>query len=742
MVGGNLPDKIYEKVGTPMYSDVTKIMTESHHEVQFYDQDSFLIEKLGGYIEEGLALGESVVLITTLPHSESLVTRLNGQRALDRYMEFDAAETLSKFMVNDWPDSEKFHTVIGQILRQASEKGNGRVRAFGEMVAILWERGQADAALHLESLWNQLAAHYTFSLLCAYPIRGFSSHDQTHAFQKICSTHSVVTPAENSVAPRSGDKTHGATTLATLQQKSVALEGEVARRQELQLALLQRDEELADFLENAVECVHQVGQDGKILWANKAELAFLGYEAHEYIGHSISEFHVDQPIIEDILQRLLRGETLRDYPARLRCKDGSVKDVLIHSNVRWENGIFRYTRCFTRDNTERKRIELELDQLVEDRTRDLVESQQKLRALVVDLSLAECRVRKNIATELHDYLAQMLVVTRLKLGQATEEAEEHPKIRQALKEADEVLNESILYTRSLMADLNPPILEFGLPMGLRWLAEKFLTHKLDVETHIPDDLALKISENQIGLLFQSVRELLMNVVKHAQTGRAQIFLRLHANILHLEVVDGGRGCDPAALLTRSPHNFEKFGLFSIRERMEALGGRFEFHSSLNHGTRARLSLPLEPVPVQETQSSNGHPSNGMTTGVVFNKAIGLVRVLLVEDHAVVREGLRGVLETYPDIQVVAEAADGEEAVVQAIQYEPDIVVMDINMPKLDGIEATRRIKTRLPGTIVIGLSVHQASQVEPALLEAGGTAYVTKESAAASLYQAIQTALR
>ncbi len=727
-----------------MYSTSPHIITENHHEVQFYDHDSFLIEKLGRHVEEGLALGESVLLITTPLRRESLVPRLNGHRALDRYMEIDASDTLSQFMVNEWPDSEKFHAVIGQLLQQATEKGNGRVRVFGEMVAVLWDREQAEAALQLESLWNQLAAHHTFSLLCAYPIRGFSSHTHTQAFQKICSTHSVVRAAENSIVPRSGDNAHVETTLATLQQKAIALENEVTRRQELQRTLLQREEELADFLENAVECVHQVGPDGTILWANKAELAMLGYEAHEYFGHSITEFHVDQPVIDDILQRLLRGETLRDYPSQLRCKDGSVRDVLIHSNVRWESGTFRYTRCFTRDITERKRVEQELDQRVEERTRDLVQSQQKLRALASDLSLAECRVRKKVATELHDYLAQMLIVTRLKLGQATQEAEAHTKIQQTLKEADDVLNESILYTRSLMADLNPPILEFGLPIGLRWLAEKFLIHKLKVETHIPDGIDLKISENQVGLLFQSVRELLMNVVKHAQTDRAEIFLRLHEHLLHLEVVDGGKGFDPAALSTTQlpPHNLEKFGLFSIRERMEALGGRFEFHSSLNHGTRASLSLSLDPVPVPETRSSHGHLSIGTTTGVISTKGVGLVRVLLVEDHAMVREGLRGVLEAYPDIQIVAEAANGEEAVAQAVQLEPDVVIMDINMPKLDGIEATRRITARFPKIIVIGLSVHQASQVEPALLEAGGRAYVTKESAAESLYQAIQTALQ
>ncbi|WNM59938.1 response regulator [Candidatus Nitrospira allomarina] len=725
-----------------MYSHVSKIMTESQHEVQFYDQDSFLIEILGRHVEEGLALGESVLLLTTPPHREALVNRLNGHRLLERYMEFDAADTLSQFMVHGWPDSAKFQAVMGQLLRQATENGSGRVRVFGEMVAILWERGEAAAALHLESLWNQLAAEHSFSLLCAYPIRGFSSHTHTHTFQKICSAHSMVRPAENAIVPGPGDHMQADTTLATLQQKAVALESEVRRREELQRTLLQREEELADFLENAVECVHQVGPDGKILWANKAELTMLGYEAHEYFGHSITEFHVDEPIINDILQRLLRGETLCDYPSRLRCKDGSVKDVLIHSNVRWENGTFRYTRCFTRDISERKRIEQELDQRVEERTRELVESQQKLRALAAQLSLAERRVRNEIATELHDYLAQMLIVTRLKLAQATQETEEHTKIRQVLKEADDVLHESILYTRSLMAELSPPILEFGLPMGLRWLAEKFQSYQLTVETHIPDGIVLNLSESQIGLIFQSVRELLMNVVKHAQTDRAQIFLRLQDHMLYLEVVDQGRGCDQATTLTPNvpPLNLEKFGLFSIRERMEALGGRFDFHSSLDQGTRARLLLPLEPV--QDNHCSSEGTSTVMAAVSDLTKSIDLVRVLLVEDHAVVREGLRGVLETYPDIEVVAEAEDGEAAVAQAIAYEPDVVIMDINMPKLDGIEATRQIKARFPKTIVIGLSVHQANQVEPALLEAGGSAYVTKESAAACLYKAIQKAIR
>ncbi|HYG83018.1 MAG TPA: PAS domain S-box protein, partial [Pyrinomonadaceae bacterium] len=103
--------------------------------------------------------------------------------------------------------------------------------------------------------------------------------------------------------------------------------------------------------------MHWVGPDGIILRANKAELALLGYERDEYIGRHIASFHVDESAIEDILARLRRDETLRDYAARLRCKDGSIKHVLIDSSVFRKDDRFVHTRCFTRDVTERRRAE-------------------------------------------------------------------------------------------------------------------------------------------------------------------------------------------------------------------------------------------------------------------------------------------------------------------------------------------------------------------------------------------------
>ncbi|WP_374793481.1 PAS domain S-box protein [Aerosakkonema funiforme] len=129
----------------------------------------------------------------------------------------------------------------------------------------------------------------------------------------------------------------------------------------LQAELSHREKLLTDFLENAAISLHWVGPDGKIQWANKAELDLLGYTPQEYIGQHIANFHTDKEVIDDILSRLAANQTLHNYEAKLRCKDGSIKHVLIDSNVCWSNGEFVHTRCFTRDITARKQAESERD---------------------------------------------------------------------------------------------------------------------------------------------------------------------------------------------------------------------------------------------------------------------------------------------------------------------------------------------------------------------------------------------
>lgn len=108
---------------------------------------------------------------------------------------------------------------------------------------------------------------------------------------------------------------------------------------------------LRDFIENASIALHWVNGSGIVIWVNQAELDLLGYEKDEFLNQHISKFHADREVVEDILHRLINKETLINYPARLLCKDGAIKDVLINSNVYWEDGKFVHTRCFTRDVT-------------------------------------------------------------------------------------------------------------------------------------------------------------------------------------------------------------------------------------------------------------------------------------------------------------------------------------------------------------------------------------------------------
>lgn len=138
---------------------------------------------------------------------------------------------------------------------------------------------------------------------------------------------------------------------------------DITERKQTEEALRQSESELTEFFENATEAIHWVGPDGTILRANQAELRMLGYSADEYIGRNIAEFHVEQNVIEDILARLTRGESLDGYPAKMRCKDGSIRDVLINSSVYFEEGKFIHTRCFTRDVTDQLHVEKALRRL-------------------------------------------------------------------------------------------------------------------------------------------------------------------------------------------------------------------------------------------------------------------------------------------------------------------------------------------------------------------------------------------
>jgi PAS domain S-box-containing protein len=111
---------------------------------------------------------------------------------------------------------------------------------------------------------------------------------------------------------------------------------------------IRTESDMVDYLDNGAVGLHWVAADGTILWANRADYEPLGYTCEEYIGHNSAEFHAAPDVLEDLCNRLSRGETIYNHRARLRHKNGSLQDVLITSNVLFDDdGNFVHTRCFT-----------------------------------------------------------------------------------------------------------------------------------------------------------------------------------------------------------------------------------------------------------------------------------------------------------------------------------------------------------------------------------------------------------
>ncbi|HET7909163.1 MAG TPA: response regulator [Nitrospira sp.] len=473
-------------------------------------------------------------------------------------------------------------------------------------------------------------------------------------------------------------------------------------------------------------------------------------------------------LLKDRLGRL--GESVRHAleQRRLREEHAAARNAIVSLNAELELRIASRTaqlkvanHALEMELGQRKRAEealrrlnADLEQRVAERTRDLVASNHRLQALASELTLAEQRERKRLASELHDYLAQILALGRIKMSQLRQKVSgQPPAVPQLVAEIDSLLDKAGEYTRSLMAKLNPPVLdELGLPSALNWLAKQMPLHGLLVDVRLSQD-RVPLPDDQAVLLFQSVRELLINVAKHAGTDRAVVSLTVDPDQqLIIEVRDEGRGFDPLAMEAKSENGH--FGLFSVKERMQAMGGRLDVKSRPGEGATITMSLPLakrQPAAADTpadryTAGKEAEPASDETIFQIANPPFhpppgNTIRLLLVDDHTMVRQGLRSLLESYEDVVIVGEGSNGEEAIELVEQLRPALVVMDLNMPKKNGIEATARIKARWPETVVIGLSVQAGEEARRAILNAGGAVLLTKEAAVDELYRTIREVL-
>jgi CheY-like chemotaxis protein/anti-sigma regulatory factor (Ser/Thr protein kinase) len=311
-----------------------------------------------------------------------------------------------------------------------------------------------------------------------------------------------------------------------------------------------------------------------------------------------------------------------------------------------------------------------------------------------------------------------------------------------------LLDQAIEEARSLTAQLRPPALyESGLGASLGWLAGWMdKAHGFRVELDL-DNAMKPLAEEDAVALFDVARELLLNAVKHSGTGQASVGLSApDKDHVLLSVSDKGKGFDVSALSHPQTGNVG-FGLFSIQERVAAAGGRFEARSAPGAGTTVELLWPRTAAtgaPPEVTIGTQGREAgSARPSGSLAQPARpGQITVVLVEDHALVRQTLADALDRQPDLSVVAESADGEQAVEAVETYRPQVVVMDVNMPKLNGVQATRIVKKRFPEVQVVGLTVHDDLATRQAMLDAGASACLSKNAPVEVLLETIRRQAR
>jgi PAS domain S-box-containing protein len=320
--------------------------------------------------------------------------------------------------------------------------------------------------------------------------------------------------------------------------------------------------------------------DFRITKVNNALCGILGFTEGELIGRDLRELAVEDRVqVEGLMQVASQHASsvlreLKFLTKRGRTVWGHTTTSLIRDGER----VPLYLVQMIENISERKKSE-----------EQLIGYQEQLQSLASELALSEEKERRRIATDLHDRIGQTLAFARLRLGTISQGA--GGLTGESIGAIRELIEQAIVDTRSLTFELSPPVLyELGLVPALEWLARK-TQQDHGIETRFQDDGQPKpLDEKFRVVLFQAVRELLFNVVKHAQASHAQIIMRRDADALRIIIEDNGAGFDPHAL---EGDKMRGFGLFNVRERIEYLGGRMKVRSEPGAGSRITLMAPLQ-----------------------------------------------------------------------------------------------------------------------------------------------------
>jgi PAS domain S-box-containing protein len=363
----------------------------------------------------------------------------------------------------------------------------------------------------------------------------------------------------------------------------IAVTRDITDRKKVEDALRQSEERYRSLVQDTRAGIACIDLQGKFTFVNRALCEMTGYLAEELLGRPFADFlHPDDRagILRLFAGYSASGRPVLDLEFGVAKKSGHFIDMCASATPIKSNGGTAGFSAIITDITERKHAE-----------ERLLAYQRELRSLAAKLSLAEERERRRIARAVHDRISQALALCRIKPGALMESAPS--ALAEPLGEIHDLVVQLIAEARSLTHELGSPLLyELGLGAAVERLTEETQERHGILIDFEDDGKPKQLDEHISVLLFQAVRELLVNIVKHAQAHRAKVSIKRDRVNLLIIVEDDGIGFDTSDISPRRKRT-KGFGLFSIRERLHPVDGHMEIRSERGRGTRVSLLLPLK-----------------------------------------------------------------------------------------------------------------------------------------------------
>ncbi|MBZ5642180.1 MAG: response regulator [Acidobacteriia bacterium] len=484
------------------------------------------------------------------------------------------------------------------------------------------------------------------------------------------------------------------------------------------------------LVETISDGVATLDDAGVILYANTRFAAILRVSPDNFIGNSMYSFvsPSDQETLRSLISAGVSGNVQGEI--NLDAEEGRPRLVRLAINPIGNSN--PRTVCL---------VATELTELVE-ANNALRSNEESLRQLSSRLLTLQDEERRHIARDLHDITGQKLAVQSMSLSQMlTRNAkildEESRGILAECSRLNKLIGEEI---RTLSYLLHPPLLdELGLSSAVKWYAEGF-GRRTGIEVTVDIEDFARLPPDVEVTLFRVIQESLTNIHRYSESPKAVVQVKIKENELELQIRDFGKGVRPDILNPRSGQVVPLgVGIQGMKERMRQLSGKLGITSKQKQGTlvtatfpiaKTETSHPIEsapPVPVSISGAQSRNPSRK--------------QILIADDHELLRRGLRAMLEKEASWEICGEATNGQDAVNQAIALSPDLVILDINMPTLNGLAAVRQILRNRPHTKILIFTVHESEQTIKEIRAAGAHGYLSKSNASAHLLQVVRDLL-